>query len=107
MLEPALNMRDMICFRAVSRHGHLCCATGMGLACAFGLAFAALLGAAQPAAAQFTQQGDKLVGTGVAGTCIKQGCSVALSADGIAAIMGAISDGSADNAPWRGYWGFI
>src|SRR5262245_50605743 len=42
---------------------------------------AALLWPAQPALAQFTQQGPKLVGSGAVGSA-NQGISVALSADG-------------------------
>lgn len=43
------------------------------------------------ARAQFSQQGDKLVGTGVLGAA-DQGGAVALSADGNTAIVGAAGD---------------
>jgi hypothetical protein len=45
----------------------------------------------QPAEAQFTQQGSKLVGTGAAGAA-GQGASVAISADGNVAILGGPGD---------------
>jgi hypothetical protein len=54
--------------------------------------FAALLSISQPTLAQFTQQGPKLVGTGVAGTFADQGNSVALSGDGNTAIVGGYAD---------------
>jgi hypothetical protein len=55
---------------------------------------AALLFSSQLALAQFTQQGPKLVGTGAVGKP-NQGYSVALSADGNTAIVGAPLDSSA------------
>jgi PKD repeat protein len=63
------------------------------------LVFAALLCAARPASAQFTQQGPKLVGTNAAGTA-EQGASVALSADGSTAIVGGPGDNSSAGAAW-------
>jgi hypothetical protein len=63
------------------------------------LVFAALLCAARPVSAQFTQQGPKLVGTNAAGTA-EQGASVALSADGSTAIVGGPGDNSSAGAAW-------
>jgi hypothetical protein len=62
----------------------------------------AILGAlafAQSAAGQFTQQGNKLVGTGAVGTP-QQGYSVALSADGNTAVVGGFADNSYAGAAW-------
>jgi hypothetical protein len=64
-----------------------------------GLVFAALVCAARPASAQFTQQGQKLVGTGAVGAA-EQGTAVALSADGKTAIWGAPNDNSDAGAAW-------
>src|ERR1017187_2842801 len=50
------------------------------------------------ARAQFTQQGNKLVGAGVVST--QQGWSVALSADGNTAVVGGPSDTGAAGAAW-------
>jgi hypothetical protein len=50
---------------------------------------AAMLVSSQPALAQFTQQGSKLVGTGAVGAA-QQGTSVALSEDGNTAIVAGI-----------------
>jgi hypothetical protein len=47
----------------------------------------------------WTQQGNKLVGTGSVGSC-KQGISVSLSADGNTAIVGGYSDNSGQGAAW-------
>jgi hypothetical protein len=66
---------------------------------AFLLVFGALLGAAQPASAQFTQQGLKLVGTGAVGPA-EQGYSVALSADGNTAIVSGLADDLYIGAAW-------
>jgi hypothetical protein len=63
------------------------------------LVLAALVCAAQPASAQFTQQGQKLVGNGAAGAA-RQGFSVALSADGNTALWGALNDNSGAGAAW-------
>jgi hypothetical protein len=63
------------------------------------LVFAALLCAARPASAQFTQQGSKLVGTGAIGPA-EQGTSVALSGDGTTAIVGGPVDNSEAGAAW-------
>jgi hypothetical protein len=60
----------------------------------------ALAWAPEPAAAQFIQQGPKLVGIGVAGSTVLQGASVAVSADGNTAIVGGNGDNSADGAAW-------
>jgi hypothetical protein len=73
------------------------------------LLFSALVGASQPAAAQFAQQGAKLVGTGAVGTA-SQGTSVALSADGTTAMIGGPTDYSGvPGAAWiftqsGGFW---
>jgi FG-GAP-like repeat/FG-GAP repeat len=64
------------------------------------LALGALLGATQPAAAQFSQQGAKLVGTGIVGSQPQQGNSVALSADGNTMIEGAPGDNGGVGAAW-------
>jgi hypothetical protein len=63
------------------------------LFCAFVLPFAALICASQPAAAQFTQQGPKLVGTGYVPGQPGLGTSVAVSADGNTMAVGGNSDG--------------
>ena len=60
---------------------------------------AALLWLAQPALAQFTQQGPKLVGSGASGIA-NQGNSVALSADGNTAIVGGPYDTGNAGAAW-------
>jgi hypothetical protein len=55
----------------------------------------------QPAQAQFTQQGPKLVGTGViASTVADQGYSVSLSGDGNTAIVGGPGDNNFAGAAW-------
>jgi FG-GAP-like repeat len=61
-------------------------------AAAWLLGCAVLVGALQPACAQFIQQGPKLVGTGVAGNIPSQGYSVAVSSDGNTAIVGGPND---------------
>lgn len=61
---------------------------------------ATLLCTTVPAAAQFTQQGPKLVGSGGAGSVIRQGCAVALSADGNTAVVGGEDDNSLLGATW-------
>jgi hypothetical protein len=61
--------------------------------------FAALLYISQPALAQFTQQGPKLVGAGPIGNAY-QGSSVALSGDGNTAIVGGPQDNSQAGAAW-------
>ena len=71
----------------------------IGKAIAPVLVFGVLLCAAQPALAQFTQQGPKLVGTGVVGAA-DQGFSVAVSADGNTAIVGGIIDNALTGAAW-------
>jgi hypothetical protein len=53
----------------------------------------------QPALAQFSQQGPKLVGTGATGASL-QGNSVAVSADGNTAIVGGPHDSGATGAAW-------
>jgi hypothetical protein len=64
----------------------------------------ALLSPAQPALADFTQNGPKLVGTGAGGTTANQGQSVALSADGHTAIVGGPAD--INNAGGGAAWVF-
>jgi hypothetical protein len=54
---------------------------------------------AHGAAAQFTQQGSKLVGTGAVGVA-GQGFSVAISGDGNTAIVGGVIDDSGAGAAW-------
>lgn len=51
------------------------------------------------AAAQWTQQGPKLLGTGASGAA-SQGGAVALSADGNTAVVGGNSDGNQVGAVW-------
>jgi hypothetical protein len=63
------------------------------------LVFAVLVCAARPAAAQFTQQGQKLFGSGAVGGAL-QGYSVALSAAGSTAIVGGPYDNSDAGAAW-------
>jgi FG-GAP-like repeat len=58
----------------------------------------ALACAPEPAAAQFTQQGPKLVGSGAVGSDVFQGSAVAVSADGNTAIVG----GQYDNGGFYG-----
>ena len=72
-------------------------ASTLGMAAA--LALVALLGAAPPAMAQFSQQGAKLVGSGYAGAAI-QGAALALSADGSTAIVGGRADNTNAGAVW-------
>jgi hypothetical protein len=48
----------------------------------------------------WTQQGSKLVGTGVAGPAANQGTSVALSGDGNTAIVGGYNDNLGVGAAW-------
>jgi hypothetical protein len=60
---------------------------------------AALLVSSQPALAQFTQQGSKLIGTGAVGAA-DQGYSIALSADGNTAIVGGPTDNVNAGAAW-------
>jgi hypothetical protein len=74
-------------------------ASAIAKAVACVLVFAALVCAARPAAAQFTQQGPKLVGGGAAGAA-GQGESVALSGDGNTAIVGGFNDNSSAGAAW-------
>ena len=71
----------------------------IGKAIAPVLVFGALLCAAQPALAQFTQQGPKLVGTGAVGNA-NEGYSVTLSADGNTAIVGGPDDNVGIGAAW-------
>ncbi len=59
----------------------------------------ALLFLAHAAAAQFTQQGGPLTGTGAVGPA-RQGSSVAISADGTTAIVGGVDDNSSAGAAW-------
>jgi hypothetical protein len=71
-------------------------------AVAMAAALGALLCAAQPAAAQFTQQGSKLVGTGAiyGGHGATQGNAVALSTDGNTALVGGNNDNNEVGAVW-------
>ena len=73
-----------------------------GLA-AFFLVAGPVLGASQadlqPALAQFSQEGSKLVGTFAVGLG-EQGWSVALSADGNTAIVGGLADNRITGAAW-------
>jgi antibiotic biosynthesis monooxygenase (ABM) superfamily enzyme len=73
-----------------------------GLAAFFGVA-GPVLGASQadlqPALAQFSQDGSKLVGTLAVGLG-EQGWSVALSADGNTAIVGGLADNRITGAAW-------
>jgi hypothetical protein len=74
-------------------------ASAIATAVASVLVFAALVCAARPAAAQFSQQGPKLVGAGAVGNA-RQGAAVALSADGNTALWGAPNDNSNAGAAW-------
>jgi hypothetical protein len=60
---------------------------------------AALLVASQPALAQFTQQGGKLLGTDAVGASF-QGYSVAFSSDGNTAVVGGLGDNAFAGAVW-------
>jgi hypothetical protein len=71
---------------------------GLSRSFASTLIFVALLLSPQLALAQFTQQGPKLVGTGVVGSA-EQGSSVSLSGDGNTAIVGGPLD-SPIGAAW-------
>jgi hypothetical protein len=55
----------------------------------------------------WTQQGNKLVGTGAVGTTVQQGRSVALSADGNTAIVGGPFDNSNTGSNTGAAWVFI
>ena len=48
----------------------------------------------------WTQQGNKLVGTGAVGNSARRGWSVSLSADGNTAIVGGYGDNAANGAAW-------
>ena len=48
----------------------------------------------------WTQQGNKLVGTGAVGTIVLQGISVSLSADGNTALVGGYADNNYQGAAW-------
>lgn len=54
----------------------------------------------------WTQQGDKLVGTGISGNFAGQGGSVALSADGNTAIVGGFEDNSSNFGSLGATWVF-
>ncbi|HUD87639.1 MAG TPA: FG-GAP-like repeat-containing protein [Xanthobacteraceae bacterium] len=69
-------------------------------AIAWVLAIAALMGFAQPAAAQFVQQGPKLVGSENQVSPPSQGTAVAVSADGNTLIVGGASDEDGTGAAW-------
>jgi len=64
-----------------------------------GLVLGALIGAAQPAAAQFVEQGGKLTGNDADGAS-QQGATLALSADGNTLIVGGAFDNSSIGAAW-------
>jgi FG-GAP-like repeat len=72
-------------------------ATAKTLACI--LALAVLICAAQPAAAQWSQQGSSLSGSGSMGGA-NQGFSVAISQNGNTAIWGGLADNSDAGAVW-------
>lgn len=55
---------------------------------------------ARSSASVWTQQGDKLVGTGSVCACAHLGQSVALSGDGITAMVGGYFDGQGSGATW-------
>lgn len=74
--------------------------SGSAKALASVLVFGALICASHPAAAQFEQQGPKLVGIGAVGTPVYQGKSVAVSADGNTVIFGGYQDNSETGAAW-------
>src|SRR5262249_19300522 len=63
-----------------------------------GCVAAALLCPIEPALAQFTQEGPKLVGTGATGNAL-QG-AVAVSADGNTMIVGGLNDSNQVGAAW-------
>jgi hypothetical protein len=63
------------------------------------LTLAALIFSSQLALAQFTQQGQKLVGSGAVGAS-EQGYSVAASSDGNTVIVGGWGDNSDTGAAW-------
>ena len=58
-----------------------------------------LVWAAQPAAAQFIQQGSKLVGSGAVGAA-EQGYAMALSGDGSTLVVGGPTDNTSTGAAW-------
>jgi hypothetical protein len=70
----------------------------------------AALCASQPASAQYTQLGDKLVGTGAVdsgcGCGVQQGTSVALSADGNTAVVGGPNDDGSFSSSVGAAWVF-
>ena len=58
-----------------------------------------LLFSSEPALAQFSQQGSKLVGSGAVGAA-EQGLSVAVSGDGNTAVVGGYYDSGGTGAAW-------
>src|SRR5208282_39074 len=89
--------------RAVAAASRPNWSSGIRKAIACVLVFGALICASQPASAQFTQQGSKLVGTGYlsgGGGGVFQGYSVAVSADGNTAIAGGPNNGGNLGAAW-------
>jgi hypothetical protein len=88
------GVRDPV---AAASRPHWSSAIAKAVACV--MVFAALLCAARPAAAQFVQQGSKLVGSGAVGAAL-QGWSVALSADGNIAMVGGPGDNLNAGAAW-------
>jgi hypothetical protein len=101
--EQVMSMMDLA--RTVDGRGAVAAASRPNRSSAIAKAvscipvFAALVFAAQPASAQFTQQGQKLVGSGAVGAP-RQGGSVALSADGNTALWGGFLDNSDAGAAW-------
>jgi len=98
IIAPAEHDRSAGRRTVGQRFGPLLC----GLAAFFGVA-GPVLGASQadlqPALAQFSQEGPKLVGTFAVGLG-EQGWSVALSADGNTAIVGGLADNKITGAAW-------
>lgn len=78
---------------------------GFWYSLAFAVATMSLLAfSIEPAQAQFSQTGAKLVGSGATSYPPQQGASVALSADGNTAIVGAPYDGPDSNSPIGAAW---
>ncbi len=77
----------------VAAAGRIACAGFIALTLSLGLT------ALSPALAQFSQQGNKLIGTGAAGPA-QQGSAIALSADGNTMIVGGLSDNGHVGAAW-------
>src|SRR5262245_56703999 len=93
MIDRALSQRSPVAVRSRSA------ARSLSRRCMPVALCATLLWPAQPALAQLTQNGPKLIGTDVVGSAF-QGFSVALSADGHTAIVGGPFDNSGAGAVW-------